>query len=770
MKQLRCGLEILLVAGLFLGAFTGCRTMVTTSSDGSDIEDTSQNSGEYSGEESENVTTMDTMAASDSSVAGTGSTFASTPITKDGSSATPSTMDITTPYIVETVYPTEDVVVADYIVTNSDFGADNTGVNDSTKAIQKALYRCSLNGGGTVWMPVGTYRITGSITIPAFVTLRGDWQDPDQGNKYGTIILADVPSTTASNNTGLFYIGGSAGAMGLTVYYPSQNVNAVQPYPYTFYVKGQGDGYMLQSIVNCTVINGYKGIGACVGESNAHEMMTVENFKGTFLSCGATAYNQADVGTWKNVTISNAYWANAGAGLKAADRSALDAYTTRNTTGLVLGDLEWTEFANLSISDCYIGVNIVKGKRIEFAGSMYGVKINGCSYGIKIDSMDNRWGMVLASSSVQGSVAAVQNNTSGQVRMTDVSTSGTVSGKVLTDTSSLSSVSFPTNSAAPKPKKTLYVVSIKDTQGVTDVSKAVQAVLDMAGQSGGGIVYLPAGKYRLDNPLAVPAGVELRGAGSVAQREQGGDSNGTLLYAYYGLVYSQSEADSSTALITLDGENAGVRDVRFVYPEAVTLSCQGTCHPYSYTIRGKASGVYAVNVAITGGYNGVDFRKCNNHLIKKLVGCCFSNMMHVGGSGGVVEGCLQNGNALCRDGIPDSIMTSVNESTELFPQVFNKLTRVLTTYIQISDASNETIYNTFAYGVKSMVQAVNSADTKLVNIGSDNLGSTMLIANGGSLTAVNAMRYNGSSYSSTNCQLRLYNRLTISQLSEEPTV
>ena len=48
--------------------------------------------------------------------------------------------------------------------------------------------------------------------------------------------------------------------VGLTIYYPGQDIDDVKPYPYTFYVDGLGDRFMLQTIQNCTVINGYKGI------------------------------------------------------------------------------------------------------------------------------------------------------------------------------------------------------------------------------------------------------------------------------------------------------------------------------------------------------------------------------------------------------------------------------------------------------------------------------------------------------------------------------
>ena len=142
-------------------------------------------------------------------------------------------------FIVDTVYPTTDVVIATVDVTKAPYCADNTGKTDVTAIINKALKDVSAAGGGTVFMPIGQYLITGSVTIPAYCTLRGDWQDPDIGTDYGTVILAKPQKTTAVNDA-LFMIGGSAGVNGLTVYYPEQNINDIKEYPFTFYTTGRG--------------------------------------------------------------------------------------------------------------------------------------------------------------------------------------------------------------------------------------------------------------------------------------------------------------------------------------------------------------------------------------------------------------------------------------------------------------------------------------------------------------------------------------------------
>jgi hypothetical protein len=60
---------------------------------------------------------------------------------------------------------------------------------------------------------------------------------------------------------------------------------------------------------------------------------------------------------------------------------------------------------------------------------------------------------------------------------------------------------------------------------------------------------------------------------------------------------------------------------------------------------------------------------------------------------------------------------------------------------------------------------------RLVNIGADNLleDSPMLRTAGGSVLAVNMMRYNGFSFQNDGAELTLYNRMTINQ-KYEPTL
>ena len=661
-----------------------------------------------------------------------------------------------TPFIPDTVYPTSDTVVALYDVTKPPYNADPTGKTDATAAINKALSSAASRGGGTVWLPVGKYRVDGAITVPPYCTLRGDWQDPDAGSEYGTVIYAYCSEDGAANKP-LFTLGGSAGVNGLTVYYPNQSLNDVKAYPFTFYTNGIGDSYMLSSVTNCTVINGYQGIGACVVETNPHEMLTVENLKGTFLRTAAEVYNQADVGTWKQVRVSTEYWTECTLDADRPTSGELKAYTRANTVGLILGDLEWTEFAGLYVSDCKYGIRIVKGHRIEFAGSFFNTEITDCDIALKVDSLDERWGMTVANSVLRGSEKSIENNTGGVIKTVNVKAPDGCTGNVNADMTILDD--FATDSALPykKPKDILYVFN-GSAAGKTNVTAGLQALLDKAGKTGG-IVYLPGGFYRLDEALKVPSGVELRGSAGSPTREQGGQTNGTVLLAYYG-----DGGDAySEALITLE-ENAGVNGVRILFPENGPLDSDiSTC----YAIRGVGSGVYCVNCSIAGAAYGLDFSGCSGHFIKKLITACYYNAIRAGGDGGRIEGCLQNGTVLVRCGAKlSSFGKNMITEGDLFGDYF-PITQKSCSYIIITGGSGEFIYNTFAYGIGIFLTNRGAENTVAVNVGCDNIGNCQFKVDGGSVTAIGALRYAGKSYKITDGKLKLYARLAINDKNED---
>ncbi len=661
------------------------------------------------------------------------------------------------PIIVNTEYTTEDVVVADVYLSEDDYDVDPTGINDSTTAIQQALNDCKKNGGGTVFLPAGQYKITKNITVPSFVCLRGDWQDPDEGNEYGTIILACVKSKE-STEEGLFILGGSAGVLGLTVYYPEQSIDNPQPYPATFFVReGSQQSFMASTVKNVTVINGYEGIRT--NRSVSHEQLTVENFKATCLSIGLYLTNSSDVGTCTNIVVRPIYWAPfaKAMGYAVPDETALRAYTRAHASGFTIGDLEWTEFIHVTVTDCQYGIRIVDGLRISFAGSFYDTVVLDTDVALQVDDLDARWGMHISNSYLVGSQYAIVNQANGGVIKTAGTTAkGGIKGTVLVDDDNLTEYHIDTGVTYQKPAEILYTDATLDKTGKQDVSEALQALLDEAGKTGG-VVYLPAGTYKLEQPIRVPSGVELRGCSSLPQREQIGLSIGTMIR----VVYGQGGDEDDVAAVTL-APTSGINGVRFQ-----CWDNNGATRETAYIVRGTGENVYMVNCEIMAAGRGVDFSDCDHHLIKKLTTFCFINDIRVGGKGGCVTGMLHNCTVMDRHGL-----SITYPSTEGYASN-NHVARVYNATIVVDHTEDEVIFNCFAYGVRNLIHQIDSKNTLAVNIGADNIGdnSPQLLLEGGSFTGINILRYNGVSCEYTDgTTVRLYSRLGINERREETLI
>lgn len=110
----------------------------------------------------------------------------------------------------------------------------------------------------------------------------------------------------------------------------------------------------------------------------------------------------------------------------------------------------------------------------------------------------------------------------------------------------------------------IYAANVMDygakADGVTDDTGAVQQALNRVGSYGGGTVYMPAGRYRLDGTLRIPHAVTLRGD-FCSPEEDNAPGAGTVL-----LIYSGKGQENGTPAIRI-GANATLRGVTIYYPE-----------------------------------------------------------------------------------------------------------------------------------------------------------------------------------------------------------
>ena len=665
--------------------------------------------------------------------------------------------------LAATDFPTESLVVADFDVTEIELNGqwvDPTGAEDATGFIQAAIDTCAAMGGGTVWLPNGRYRVTRGIAVKAYVTLHGDWRNPEDvtDGDYGTLIVADVPPDTAKY-PGLFRLHGNAGCVGLTVWYPNQRLNdaagaGVLPYPYTFEYPGRRTGeqdYMMATVENCTLLNSYRGVGASVHNAqgdftsvmdNIHEMFNAVNLYGTVLETGLSVHDSADVDVVEFVSFDNKYWIAAGAAFNAPAQAHLDAYTLAHTVGFEMSALDWVQFVGLHAHNYFKGIRLIYTKRTNNDVAIAYSQFLNCATAVSPEELppySDAYSVLLTRCTLEGSAAAVGASPGSQsVRLVDCAVSGNLNGAVKEGTGLSPATLEHQPWVERKPARpVLYDVSqppygaprtLFDALPAIDATAAIQRALDDAGAAGGGLVYLPAGWYRVETRLTVPPGVELRGSSAIPTRDNVASSKGTVLTAYQGRGTGSALTDP--AFITL-GSGAGLSGLRIFYPENTFDPPQA----YPYTLRGQGGGVYVTNVCIVNCDRGLDLPDCPDHYVRRLVGLAWHGMVRVGAGAGKIESCLGNATFISRHGfnVPGwpawgmSIFADHLQQNEVF--------------ISIEGAVNQRLMNIFLYGGKTTVH-VRAGSATAVNAGADAVGGPPFAADeGASLAVINLMTY-----------------------------
>jgi len=249
-------------------------------------------------------------------------------------------------------------------------------------------------------------------------------------------------------------------------------------------------------------------------------------------------------------------------------------------------------------------------------------------------------------------------------------------------------------------RNALYVVT--DTEfgaiadAVTDNTAAVQNALNKAGNEGGGIVFLPPGKYRVNGNLTVPSGVELKGSSDLSSVPKG---QGSIIEVYAG----KNQPDGLPFLQL--SEKSGIRGITFDYPEqrsSMTIN-PATLPKYPYCIRVNGPDVYIVNVGVRATYNGIDLftNKCDNHYVDYFAGHVFKNAIRVGGgsSNGIISN-VQFNPIVMAYGYEDPKFgawpNSDNDATSI-NAVYDQNWKELS-FMILEDCNDEILYNDFHYG------------------------------------------------------------------------
>ena len=680
----------------------------------------------------------------------------------------------TLPRVIETRFETPDTVVA--VADVLDFGADPTGEKDSTQAIKLALTAASVLGGGTVWMPAGVYRVTKSISIPTLVTLRGDYGDPDLGQDYGTVILADVKSENRTG-TGLFSLNVCSGIRGITFLYPNQAIEDVKPYPFTIYLS-KGKVHTVQDV---TFLNSYRGIYIDEGETPK-----LFNVKGTCLMTGVENMSTADVGSFDGVTFTPDYWA--ACTLKQAGTASRDAIRnwslSNGSCGLLIHDVEIQEFKDIVLKGFAYGIFFsAEPTRYMSSGVWYNVGISECTCGIYAQegtfkssyggvapksAIDWASGHIFSKCSVSGTEYSIRNLSSeitingvkqgGYIKLASSTLDGPTEGKVLYsnlgEALDLSAFEIDTDRITRSTGTAFRYVEPETGEA------GIQAALDEVGQAGGGVVYVCAGTYEISNGLVVPANTSLLGAAGSAQRTAG---HGTVFKC---ASPASDEPVTGGALVSLEGRNAGISGIYFLYADNISsLDRDGTYRFYKTALYGNASGVWATNLCISGANYGIRFEDCDDYFIESLFSGCIQSVAELSGDRGLVTNCLNNGGTVIF--INDAVSTTV---TRMHANYFQKEAGRNTRYLTIGKGTGQTVVNCFSYGSRSLIDFEDAADTVVVNTGSDALTDHQFSFTNSSLFILNTSLTSGERFTATGSAYSIYNAEHVNNASQDADV
>jgi len=248
-----------------------------------------------------------------------------------------------------------------------------------------------------------------------------------------------------------------------------------------------------------------------------------------------------------------------------------------------------------------------------------------------------------------------------------------------------------------------------------DVSVQLQEALNAVRTAGGGTLYLPAGRYLVNQPFTIPSGVELRGSWDVQHHTLSG---GTALFTTYS---GGTEGTGGPSLIQLEA-GAGLRGITIAQLN-IASDGHSNDNPLEtpFLVQGQGQDVYVVNVTVSAGDKGIDLASYNTsgHYIDYFAGVLARAGIWVGGGaeGGFIRNMQFNPHYGSR----------LPEGGQGYPDVrLMQYVQANCSALKFADVQDQTIFNNFVYGsvygihfLKDEITGNNPAEMTVIGHGSD---------------------------------------------------
>jgi hypothetical protein len=272
-----------------------------------------------------------------------------------------------------------------------------------------------------------------------------------------------------------------------------------------------------------------------------------------------------------------------------------------------------------------------------------------------------------------------------------------------------------------------------------DVSAEIQVSLDALAQAGGGTLYLPAGRYMVNNPIVIPKGVELRGTWEVQHHTQGG---GTAIFTNYdGSLPSENNA----SLIQLQ-EGSGIRGINVVQVNMLEGGFNiANPRRTPFLIQGQGPDVYIINISIPLGDRGIDLftHNTSRHYVDYFAGALMRAGIWAGGGadGGYIRNMQFNPHYAIRLPHGGQGYPNPGGNNAFYPFIQSNCSS-----LRCGDVKNQTIFNNFVFGgvygihfVKDSISGNYPGEMFVIGHGSDGCTFSLYVDEAGPNTRIVAI-------------------------------
>ena len=275
-----------------------------------------------------------------------------------------------------------------YVVTKYPYNAKADGTTDDTFAFQAALTDAYTNGGGTVFVPGGNYRLDGSLVIPTGVELRGVFDVAHDTGAKGSLINVCADRNNA-NGTPFIRIAPGAGLKGLTFHYPEQIYNAndtvnygMVPYPYM--IRGLGpDVY----VINIAATIPYQILDLATYRCDRHY---VDYIKSTALKTGIHVGGGSTDGQIHNCQFNPSLYTHQGGNYDSIPYNTADGIHQilwRDATPYLFGNMNNEVIHENFVFGGARGMHLVKENGFGPSGYCLGMGVDQCTNAFQIDGI-----------------------------------------------------------------------------------------------------------------------------------------------------------------------------------------------------------------------------------------------------------------------------------------------------------------------------------------------------------------------------------------------